>query len=470
MQNHKHLGIYESVYSEKKRSLSLPSTKKMWAIVCTLCAVDGYLVGTAVTKYHDIKQNEAQLNGPIAACDILYSEKKESEREKAANDCIDSRRGKVALVGYGVPIDDIRAAADEAESIVIKGTNGLSRPEIIPMIAYPAAEQEYAEISLGCDFGNAKKSGAYAADTVMNLSQFDTVVAVMSNNDCLNSGAGVTFNENESRYVDIYDANSKPKYSSDFSGQRDGLANYIAHELGHTYGLGHIDSLYLPGTGYDLFRMRYVVQSKNIDSNVISDFDETISYWNPSTVVDLTPPITKITNEYYRNYGGDSNLMARHTPDISLMAVQQWQLEWPERISGEVRDRQVVINQTETTLITPASTDRDFVTFRLNEKAAFQHEGPMGEEVIDEYDKLIFDPVPNSSYKFSVYFAKDRDAHILSLGEIKLSDTTEQTLRIKINDQVIQLQSIAGGQTKFVDISDKFEMNNVNATSTQQPK
>ena len=365
-------------------------------------------------------------------CDIRFTQQTGDDLEHAAKNCLADRYGKVAVVGYGISMPELIEAADKAMNVLSDGTNGLVRPEIVPVSLTSDAQKKFTEANLTCVRDNHENSGSYIADENMDLHEYGHVISFTNEKLCNGFAGGLTEPYKGSRYINIYNTADISKHESGTPGENNGMSDFIAHELGHAYGMGHADRLDLKEGGYDYFTPRIELISKDYEA--------------AGVVVDLTVPTDILTNQQYLGYGGDANLMGRHSSyGIYANDAQQWQLQWPERALHQVSDKQRVL--TEGVGVTPGSGE--FVALLLNEPAIFKHAGSGGDISENVFTKLIFESVPGYEDYVNVYFATSDHINTLELGTIILAEYENETVTIKVGGQFVQLNSTPSHEVEF---------------------
>jgi hypothetical protein len=420
----------------------LKSTSSIIGVASLAVAVT---VGLIPSGHYD---NDAHAtNSHPSLCDIGWTQEPGVDIEQAARDCVADRTGKVALIGYQIDMPYLQDIAREAEAEISDGTNGLVRPEIIPLLASPEAVHQLNEANKSCQPDVIERNGASIADATMDLDSYAHVVSLVGTTRCDGATIGLAHSPKNGRYADI-----ELKKSSLYPKPReDGPDDFVSHELGHAYGLEHSGYLSTTKYGFEIFHSGFTMFGQKVDSVSLKPMDNT-SISDMSTS-DISPPEAVLTDREFLEYGGKSNIMGSHADKMYANAVQQWQLQWPERVLGTVPDRQQILNWSTVTLEHSKTLDHDFVALMLEKPAVFKRQDVEKKTVTETYQKLVFEPVPNSANRFRVFYADNDNAKTLELGYVSLESRSEQTLQFKIDDQLIQLKSIPGKGVEFSDLS-----------------
>lgn len=374
---------------------------------------------------------------PKSACDdrVLLIETGDN-LANAARKCIEHRTGGIAVVGFGgISEESIQMAAVDAYMTLNVATDGLLRPNIVPMKASQSAERQYNLVNSSCYHSeDYERLAGRIADKAMNLGGYKYVVGIVDQSKCEDGGGGglAHTSDGQSRYLSIIDTKSmqeRKKRDGQYPG--DDMSDFIAHELGHSYGLGHTSWL----NSEELNGMR---------------FSRGNFYLKPvDGVIDLTSAVTDIKDEEFDEYGGDNNLMGQHANNYDLLGVQERQLEWPERVLGEKKDIQYDITGSTATISRYSENERNYFSLRLDNPVVYVREGDDSEQTF-QYDQLIIEPAGGNAKMVKVYAASDHYSSQLNIGFISFFNNiygNHEPVSLKINNQKINISEENGSYT-----------------------
>lgn len=389
---------------------------------------------------------------PTSVCDITITENRDIDLKNAAQECLIDRYGKVALVGYGVEsMRDLEIAAAEAENTLAEATDWLIRPEIIPVTLSDEARQKFEDTNPECVGVDIKQSGGYIADKSMDLSEYGHVVSVAAKLGCNEEGRAEINGGNApmdygSRYVNVFGQNRMPEryaYTRLIEESHD-MSDIIAHELGHSYGLGHADKLNNVSTGgYDLLQRTRIYLWKMGES-----------YVQPE-IIDVTPPNANLTKDEYLGYGGMNDLMGRHIGKLAPSDAQRWQLTWPERVLGKMPDHQIVINGGTKLIEKPTDKNHDFAVLKLDEQAVFTHWGYDNVLSTNTFDKLVFSQELDDPRRIGLSLATNDHVNTLDIGYITSGQDDARPKIVKIANQSIRVEYLPDQGWQFTDVTSK---------------
>lgn len=354
----------------------------------------------------------------------------ESIKEKIANECIESKTGRVALVWYGM--DDIYAQklADDAEMAVPYSFESMLMPEVIPVAITKEVADRFVDVNPEQCF-DEKDSSKYLskiADETMNLSAYDEVIGITPYRSCdEDSGtAGVNHPDKAGRYSMIVDTVQEKRGRGDFN------SRVFAHEFGHAKGLFHASRV---GDG-NIFLNPFNVKDQNVDLNSI------------------------LKAKSATEYGDDSNIMG--CGEYSLSAPQKRELLIPEILLGKIDDPRS--NITRTGITYNRQTFNDIMPY-----AALDLGAPVGIKMFNaedknkrelslvNYDQLVIEPHfslgDTDAAGAQVFLIDTNRMQTLSFGylyekKIKADQTYEihvgkKTVSLKVNHDTIEVKDVS---------------------------
>lgn len=372
--------------------------------------------GERYMKYKNYEQCDPRLE----TLDI-----EQDAKLRALDDCMNTERGAVALVAYGMSQSQADKYAAASTELIADAFDGLRSPTVRAVLADNETVDAFltknpdncVDLNVEADYLSA------VADETMNLSGYDKVISIapMKNCDTNTAVAGVTHMHASARYAHVIEAapiGNPVSFASDI--------NAIAHEYGHTQHLGHAGSF------------------SGAPAMYIYDHDSIL----PDTI-----NLTDILKYNYAEYEDRDNIMGSATESRGriMSAAQVRQLNLPEIMLGRKPDTRRYITEQGVYIEKPTSKEHTYAVLPLKDILTMHvpDSEKTGAPKSVSFDQLVVEIVffdNGSAGTTRVSLVNSRDATTALLGEIyRKADHRTGAAYVQLENQSVKLVTDNGG-------------------------